>query len=272
MTTASIAARINAERLVLLGWSRAILLQMAHPLVAAGVAEHSAFRASPATAARRLHETVGAMLGLTFGDSAEHARVVRTILAIHKRVNGVLAETTGTFAAGTRYSAEDPALVLWVHATLLDSTVLAYDAIRAPLDAADRDAYCLEAATVALELGARPDEIPRNWAALQQYLATEYASGRIAVGRDARLIADAVLRGRLTWLAGPVGWANRLITLNWLPADVRTQYGFTSTPRDVRHATQILAALRRLRANAPEMLALWSHARRGSQRPAVRSD
>src|SRR5689334_8440880 len=107
----SVARRVNAERLVVLGWSRAILLQLAHPLIAAGVYEHSTFRASPVAALSRLHHTVGAMLALTFRDEAERARALDGVRAIHARVNGTLKEPVGRFPAGTRYSAEDPELV-----------------------------------------------------------------------------------------------------------------------------------------------------------------
>jgi uncharacterized protein (DUF2236 family) len=106
--------RINAERLVLLGWSRAILLQMAHPLVAAGVADHSHFRAGPITAARRLRDTIKAMLALSFGDAFEAGHAIAAIRAIphararpaardHRRVSGrheVFGRGSGTAALG----------------------------------------------------------------------------------------------------------------------------------------------------------------------------
>ena len=123
----SITWRVNAERIVLLGWARAILLQLAHPLVAAGVFDHSGFRGTPYAAASRLYHTVHAMLSLTFGDEAARQRTIEGIRAIHRRVNGVLQETTGPYAAGTRYSAEDPALVLWVHTTLIESVLMVYE-------------------------------------------------------------------------------------------------------------------------------------------------
>src|SRR5690606_11371838 len=109
---------INAERLMLLAWARAILLQLAHPLIAAGVYEHSAFRSGPLTAAGRLYHTVKAMLALTFGDAAAQRTTIDNILSIHRRVRGTIPEAAGRFPAGTPYSAEDPDLVLWVHATL----------------------------------------------------------------------------------------------------------------------------------------------------------
>src|SRR5205085_12117466 len=122
-----------AERLILLGWSRAILLQLAHPLMAAAVARHSSFRSGPAAAAKRLHHTVRAMLDLTFGDDAARTRAVTAIRAIHDRVHGTLSRAVGPFPQGTPYSAHDPDLLLWVHVTLLDSVVLAYDTFVRPL-------------------------------------------------------------------------------------------------------------------------------------------
>ena len=119
--TPIVAQRINAERLVLLGWTRAILLQLAHPLIAAGVYDHSSFRAAPFAAASRLHATIRAMLTLSFGTDAEREHALHGIRTIHTRVNGHLRHAVGVFPAGARYSAEDPALVLWVHLTLIES-------------------------------------------------------------------------------------------------------------------------------------------------------
>jgi len=150
----SITWRINAERIVLLGWARAILLQLAHPLVAAGVFDHSGFRGTPYAAASRLYHTVHAMLSLTFGDEAARQRTIDGIRAIHRRVNGILPEAVGPYEAGTRYSAEDPSLVLWVHATLIESVLMVYEKLVAPLTEAERDEYCQEAFPIALALAA----------------------------------------------------------------------------------------------------------------------
>src|SRR3954469_6146298 len=107
-----ITDRVNGERVVLLGWPCAILMQVSHPLIAAGVLDHSTFRDSAVEPIRRLHGTVQAMLGLSFGNAAERAEVIETIRSIHTRVNGALRTGVGRYAAGTRYSAEDPALLL----------------------------------------------------------------------------------------------------------------------------------------------------------------
>ena len=148
-----IARRINAERLVLLGWSRSILLQMAHPLIAAGVVDHSHFRSGARTAVARLRGTIRSMLALAYGDAAAYSRSIGTIQAIHTRVHGRLRAATGVFPEGTPYSAEDPALVLWVHVTFIESVLLVYERLVAPVSGADRDAYCDERVCNLIMLG-----------------------------------------------------------------------------------------------------------------------
>jgi uncharacterized protein (DUF2236 family) len=141
----SVSWKVNREIVVVAGWGRAILLQLAHPLIAAGVADHSSFRVSLMTGLKRLSSTVGAMLSLTFGTDEEAISAAAGINGIHDRVSGRLDERVGEFDAGGRYSAHDPELLRWVHATLLDSTFLVYELVVGPLTAEERDRYCGEA-------------------------------------------------------------------------------------------------------------------------------
>ncbi len=256
----TVSERINAERFVLGGWSRAILLQVAHPLVAAGVAEHSNFRAGLLSAALRLHHTVAAMRRLTFGPPADAQNALEGIRAIHRRVNGRLRDGIGPFAAGTCYSAEDPALVLWVHATLLDSLPLVYDAVVAPLDEAERDAWCRESAPLARALGAG-DDVPETWAQLQAYLGRMYASGHIVVGNTARGLARDVLAPRLSTVIAPARAMNRRLTIGLLPARIRSQYGFAWGSSDDAKLARTVRWLRRARRAAPRFIAHWPDAR-----------
>lgn len=256
-----VSQRVNAERLVVLGWSRAILLQLAHPLVAAGVAEHSSFRGGGLTAVTRLHHTIRAMLALTFGNATARQAALDGIRAIHRRVHGRLPETAGIFPAGTPYSAEDPALVLWVHATLLESIPLAYEGIVGPLPPGERDAYCAEAAAVAIDLGARVEEVPRTWAAAMEYLSRTYASGAIAVSAQARELAAAVLAPPFAWLVGPLASVNRLVTVGLLPAPLRAQYGLDWDERREAQLARTLRRVRALRRVLPRRVAWWPEAR-----------
>jgi uncharacterized protein (DUF2236 family) len=261
-TRNSITWRVNAERIVLLGWARAILLQLAHPLVAAGVFDHSGFRGTPYAAASRLYHTVHAMLSLTFGDEGARQKTLDAIRAIHRRVNGVLLESTGCYRSGTRYSAEDPDLVLWVHATLIESVVLVYERLVAPLTTAERDEYCAEAFPIAVALAARENEVPRTWADLRAYLECMYTSNGITVGTQGRELARAVLSPSGGWLVAPATWINRMITIGLLPSVVREHYAMTWTARQERTVARLVATLRLTRRVLPDAIALWPDARR----------
>lgn len=254
------ARRINAERLVLLGWSRAILLQFAHPLIAAGVYDHSTFRATPWAATQRLRQTVRAMLALTFGREADVARTIERIRAIHHRVRGELACTVGPFPAGTPYSAEDPALVLWVHATLLESVPLFYELLVGPLSESEHDAYCRDAASVAVALGAPANDVPRSRRALNEYLERVYLSGHIAVGSQARELAGRVI-APFGVLAAPATLFTRLLTVGTLPAAVRCGYAFPWTAREQRMFELVIPKVRWIRKLVPRSTATWRPAR-----------
>jgi uncharacterized protein (DUF2236 family) len=258
---AEITRRVNAERLALLGWGRAILLQLAHPLIAAGVYEHSAFRQSARVSATRLHATIRAMLGLTFGNDADRAAVLEVIRTIHRRVNGSLSTAVGPFPIGASYSAEDPALVEWVHVTLLESVPLVFDLFVAPLSEADRDEYCDQAAWVATALGARPSEVPRSWAAVRARLERGYASGVITVGPQARELSRSIVAPAIGRLLPPAAWLNRLVTVGLLPPHVRHQYGFTWNERRQRTLERVIPAIGALRRTLPDRVALWPEAR-----------
>jgi len=247
--------------MVLLGWSRAILLQMAHPLIAAGVVDHSHFRSGAREAALRLRGTIRSMLALAFGDPVAYAKSIATIRAIHTRVHGRLKQPTGVFPAGAPYSAEDPALVLWVHATFMESAVLVYERLIAPVSEADRDRYCDEGAGVAIALGARTHDVPRDWRSLESYLAAEYASGRIAVGVDARLIADAVMFPPMSLLTGAPAWINRVVTVGLLPETVRDQYHYRWDAKRERQFERTIRSMRAIRRVLPRPLAWCPDAR-----------
>ena len=259
--SAIVAQRLNAERLVLLGWTRAILLQLAHPLIAAGVYDHSSFRATPWAAAARLHSTIRAMLALSFGTDAEREHALHGIRTIHTRVNGRLSEAVGPFPAGCPYSAEDPALVLWVHLTLVESIPQAYELFVGPVSDQDRDSYCAESAWVATALGARPADVPVTWAHASDQLSRMYASGELAVGRQARELSVAVLAPRMTRMLPPVASWNRRVTVGLLPQEIRRQYGLEWSDADRRRFERTVARLRRVRQSLPDFLALWPEAR-----------
>jgi uncharacterized protein (DUF2236 family) len=247
---------------VLFGWSRAILLQLAHPLVAAGVADYSSFRGGGLPAILRLHHTVRTMLALVFGDQQARQAALDGIRAIHRRVNGRLRAGIGIFPAGTPYTAEDPDLLLWVHATLLDSLPMVYELLVGPLTAAERDAYCVEAAPTAIDLGARPDQVPRTWTDNAAYLDTMCRSGAITVSAQARELAAHVVSPPFGRLVAPGAWTNRLITVGLLPDSIRGQFGFAWSENQSRRLRRVATLIRSARRLTPNAVALWPEARR----------
>jgi uncharacterized protein (DUF2236 family) len=259
--------RINGERVVLLGWPRAILMQVAHPLIAAGVFEHSTFRDSAVAPLKRLHGTVTAMLGLTFGDSVQQANVIAGIRSIHTRVNGTLRETVGRYPAGLPYSAEDPALLLWVHATLIDTSIILYESVLGELTTAERDEYCADSAKVAIALGANPASVPRTWGAMTAYVQGMLGSNALAVGSDARTIAKALLHNPAVNLSGPIASMARLLTRGLMPPELRAQYAITWDTRQDARLARVLMTLRRMRRWAPQALARWGVAAQSNASP-----
>jgi uncharacterized protein (DUF2236 family) len=237
-------------------------MQMAHPLIAAGVAHHSAFRGTALQAARRAHQTIGAMLSLVFGDDAERNETLDRIRAIHRKVNGTLTHAAGPFPAGTRYSAEDPALLLWVHATLADSTADIYGRLVRPLTEPELDTLCVEAIPTLVELGGDGATAPRTWRAMRAYIDEMLASGVLAVSAEGREIGEAVLSPRAAGLPVPFGGVHRLISIGLLPPSLREAYGFTWTATQQMRFDRAIRLLRRVRRVTPQPLALFAQARR----------
>ena len=255
-----IVQRINSERVVLLGWSRAILMQLAHPLIAAGVMQHSSFRGGAIEAAIRLHHTVGAMLSISFGSDERRNAAVARIRAIHRTVHGTLNARVGPFGPETRYSAEDPALLLWVHATLIDSSARVYQRVVAPLATEDLDQLCVESAPLLEELGGDPATTPRTWVALQDYLTQIIRSGTLALTPETRALGIAVLSPQAAGVPLPLSGLHRLVATGLLPPELRDAYGFQwDAVREARFH-RALRLLGRARRAAPRFIACWRQA------------
>jgi uncharacterized protein (DUF2236 family) len=263
----SITWRINREVVVVAGWGRAILLQLAHPAIAAGVHDHSSFRGSLRSSFRRLHSTVGAMLALTFGDTERMITAAAGINMIHDRVRGYVPPSPGrqrtpSGGPGETYSAHDPDLQRWVHATLLESIPLTYELLVAPLSSGERDQYYSEAAIMEPLLGMPDGWLPRDASQLDTYMRDMLASDRIVVTDTSRALARSVLYPPRWYLAWPAFRPMQLLTIGSLPPAIREAYGFKWSPRDARAFDRWTAALRTLRRMLPPLAREWPVARR----------
>jgi uncharacterized protein (DUF2236 family) len=258
----SIARKINRETVVLLGWGRAILMQIAHPLIAAAVADHSPFGDDLRGYVRRARRTVGAMLRLTFGSDDEAREVVARITAIHGQVHGTLREAAGIFPADAVYSARDPHLLRWVHATLLDSLPLAYELFVGPLTSEEKDSYCAEAAEAGRQFGIDRELLPTRFDELQCYVQQMLTSGELCVTPRARTLANALLAPPLGPATAPIFLPARLATVGLLPDGIRDGYGFRWDARQDRWLRKTATLVRRARPFVPPLLREWPAARR----------
>ena len=269
MPPTPVATKINREAVVLLGWGRAILLQLAHPLVAAGVGQYSGFRTGAGGYLRRVRGTVGAMLDITFGTREEALKTVDHINAIHHRVHGRLAEAVGIFPAGTPFSARDSELLCWVHATLIESMVLSYELLVDPLTDDEKDAYAAEAAWLPMALGAEAAQVPSTYAGVRAFIQARYASGTIVVGNQARRLAGALLAPPLGPAAAPLFRVSRLVTMGLLPEPVRRGYGFEWGARRERAFRRAITFVRRTRRVLPRPLREFPAARAATAIPSI---
>jgi uncharacterized protein (DUF2236 family) len=252
----SITWKINRERIVVAGWGRAVLLQLAHPSIAAGVYDHSSFRGSLRSSYRRLRSTVGAMLSLTFGDTEQMIATAAGIMSIHDRVRGRVGE-----GAAGEYSAHDPDLQRWVHATLLESSLLTYELLVGPLTRRERDRYCAEAAIMEPLLGMPAGSLPRDAAGLDTYMREMLAGGRIVVTDTSRAVARALLCPPHRYAAWPAFRAMQLLAIGSLPASLRPEYGFAWRAREARALARWTVLLRTSLRLLPPVAREWPAAR-----------
>src|SRR6476659_2281805 len=122
-TDDSMLRRVIREQVVGLSGPRALLMQAAHPVAFAGFFAHTGALDEPY---ERLARTAQVMDLIAWGTREEADRATRRVRAMHKRVRGTLAEPAGRFPAGTPYAADDPALLLWVLACLVDSALVVF--------------------------------------------------------------------------------------------------------------------------------------------------
>jgi uncharacterized protein (DUF2236 family) len=217
---------------------RALLMQALHPLAMAGVDQHSGWREDPVG---RLAATTAYVTTVSFGERAAAERVAARVRRIHERV-------TGTFE-GQPYAASDPALLLWVHAALVDAALAARRLFGTPLSAADEDRYVAEMVVAAELVGVPTAQVPADVAALDRYIESVRPV----------LVATPAARESMAYLLDPPGldpdiaeiWQDlRDAAVLALPGWARELYGWPAPPdltpdrrTEIRQALGVMDAL-----------------------------
>ena len=254
MRPGSLAWRIGRESALLLGGGRALILQVAHPGVAAGVAQHSNYREA---SWRRLYRTVAVTSSIAFGDEAASREAAERLRRVHTRVQG-------RDDRGDPYRALDPELLLWVHATLLDTSLLIYDRYVRRLTEPERALYYEQMRPVARAYGITAQAQPPDWPAFRDYFERMLAEG-LRVTDTTREVSASLLDPALPLPMRPAMWpaieAIRLVTVGTLPGSLRDELALDWGPRRQRLLGVSQATIRRLLPLLPGLLRQFPAAR-----------
>ena len=246
--------QVNREMLLGLAGMRALLMELAHPLIAAGVAEHSDFRRRPF---KRLYRTMRLMNCITFGSRTEARRAVQKIGQCHGSVYGETRRPAGCYPSGCTYNANDSELKLWVLATLIDSSLSLYELFVRPLSAEEKESYYQDSRRMGLLLGIPSKAMPAYYCGFAAYFQTMLSGGTLEVSAPAREVAAALLEGSLR---GKIVRAASFASIGLLPEDLRAAYGLPWNEARQKRLLKLAAICRRLRPRLPLLFCVNPHA------------
>lgn len=258
----AIIRRIYREHVMVLAGPRALLMQAAHPVAWAGFYAQTASKDEPY---ERLHRTAQIVELVTFGPRGEAERATRRVRAMHKKVRGELHEAAGRFAAGTPYAADDPELLLWILATLVDSGLVVYQRYVRRLSADEREALWQDWRVFGAMFGIPGDRMSASYTDFRRYMRRMLDGDDLHVTDEARATArQIVMRPPVPLAARPLLELANFVTVGLLPPRIRGQYGFSWDPArglvllgHTEYARRLLVPLLpgRLRYNARRHLA-----------------
>lgn len=259
----SVSWQVTREAALLVGGGRAILLQIAHPLVAAGVAEHSRFQTETLS---RLQRTLDTMQTIVFGDRPQALAALRRLHTVHLSVRGALPHTTGAYPAGLAYTAQDPVLKLWVHATLTDTSFLVYEQFVGPLTPDERVRGYEESKALARYMGIPASIMPPTLDAFDDYMRAMLDGDTLVVDDTARALARAVFWPSIWFGPRLAAWALGRLTPGFLPPHLREAYGMPWNARRQAALDLLARAVRRALPLTPGLLRYTPQARAARRR------
>ncbi|MBR0799040.1 DUF2236 domain-containing protein [Bradyrhizobium jicamae] len=246
----SMTWRIDREAITFLGAGRALLLQLAHPWVAAAVAEHSRTFADPIG---RFHRTFDVVFTMVFGPLDAALAAARLLHHRHTMIVGRLPEAVGPFESGSPYRANEVAALRWVHATLVDTALTVHDLILPPFSVEERERYWTESRLFGALFGLASSDLPADWDSFAAYTAAMMQSDTLSVSTAAREVARQIFAaGGRPWLRPP-RWYQAL-SAELLPDRLRTGFGFAFDERDRKAAERAVARIRRIYPKIPTRL------------------
>lgn len=224
----SMLRRVHRELAVAISGPRALLMQAAHPVAFEGFFAHSGALDEPY---ERLRRTAEVMNTIGFGTRADADRATRRVRAMHRRVRGELGQPAGRFPAGTRFAADDPELLLWVLATLVDSALVFYERYVASLSPGEREAYWQDYRVIGRLFGLEDHEMPAGISEFDGYMHDMLGGDDLWVTPAARELAlQIVMRPPVPLTRRPILEVVNFVTVGLLPAQLRRQFGLSWDP------------------------------------------
>ncbi len=250
----SLVWRIMRERVLVLGGVPAVLLQLAHPLIAAALTEHSNFKANTF---RRLKHTLTAALWVSFGDHDTAHDAAARVAKSHRPVEGKLAAAHGPWQAGAPYSATDPALDLWVYGTTIELFLNTYDHFVRRLSFSEREQYYNASKPVGALFGVTPTVRPKSYPDFKRYYNDMLASPQLVIDEPAAELARTVFTIKVYGL--PLAPLKRVICAELLPRELATAYGLQTNRFSSLCFRALGSTSRSLMPLLPTRLRYWRH-------------
>jgi uncharacterized protein (DUF2236 family) len=224
----AIIRRIYREHMMVLAGPRALLMQAAHPVAWAGFYAQTASKDEPY---ERLHRTAQIVELVTYGPRREAERATRRVRAMHRTVRGELREAAGRFPSGTPYAADDPELLLWILATLVDSGMTVYQRYVRALTAGEREALWQDYRIFGRLFGLPDAAMPASYGDFRRYMRRMLDGDDLFVTDEALSTArEIVMRPPVPLAARPLVELANFVTVGLLPSRIRGQYGFSWDP------------------------------------------
>jgi uncharacterized protein (DUF2236 family) len=242
-----------------------LLLQLAHPWVATEIEQHSDTFADPIG---RFHRTFSAVFSMVFGSLDQSLSAARRLHRRHAEITGRLPSAAGPFPAGSCYCANAVPALCWVHATLVETALLAYELVLPPLTPEQRERYYSESRLFAALFGIPDECLPRDWTAFSAYTAGMVQSDTLAVTDQARIMARRLITGADAWLPVPASY--QALTASLLPLQIREAFGFPYGAAEQRAVRQLIAGIRRVYPLLPVRLRYVGPYQEAEQRLAGR--
>ncbi len=255
----SITWKINKEAVLLLSGQSALLMQLAHPLIAAAIHEHSLVMTHPFQ--RAIH-TIRLTERKTFGSDIVAHDFARTINRLHAHVQGTLPVDAGAYSKGTHYRAHDPQLLLWVHATLIVNALNAYVLLIGPLSDAEKEQYYQESKARVRLLGLPLDVLPGTLVDLEQYVDEMLTSNHLTVTPQASQLVQKVLFPTSSLPFRLLARFNLFVTCALLPPPFREMFGLQWNHYQQRTFDHFAQATRAILSSLPECLRVLPSTRR----------